>query len=176
MVNKIVFRSLKKNWKLFGSIFILFTMATLIISISDLSYNNLDRSTIAYRESSNREDFRVYYGQELSDDVEEAVAEIEEKYNIESENVYYNREERGELYVLNVFQYDENQKMNKLQIAKGEFPKNKGEIALTDAFLEANELKLGEKLKLMVKTMKQWEQCTLLNIQWLLTFKQQEFH
>lgn len=148
MVNKVVYRSLKKNGKLFGAIFILFTLATMIISLGDLSYNNLERSNAEFRQNSNREDFRVYYSNELADDVEKSIDDIEKKYNIETEKAYYNREEKEGKYTLNVYPYDENQAMDKLTLSQGEYPTEADEVVLTDAFFTKNNLKLGDKIEL----------------------------
>ncbi len=152
MVNKIVFRSLKKNGKLFAAIFILFTLATVILSLSDLTYNNLDRSNIEFKNNSNREDFRAYYSERFLEDAKDAVGEIDDKYNLTSENVTYIREEENSGYVLNVYPYEVNQKFDKLTLAQGRYPEKSSEIVVTESLFTNNEMKLDDQVTVSGKT------------------------
>ncbi len=154
MINKIVFRSLKKNGKLFAAIFILFTLATVIISLSDLTYNNLDRSNVVFKNDSNREDFRAYYSNRFTDEATDAVEQIDDKYNLTSEDVTYIREEGNENYVLNVYPYEVNQKFNKLTLSQGRYPEKSGEIVVTEALFTNNEMNLNDKVIVSGKSYK----------------------
>lgn len=77
MINKVVLRSLKKNWKLFSSIFFLITLASIIISISDLSYTNISKSNEVFKENSNREDLSIYYSDEFFQEAKNAIKDVE---------------------------------------------------------------------------------------------------
>ncbi len=154
MVSKIVFRSLKKNGKLFAAIFVLFTLATVIISLSDLTYNNLDRSNSEFKEDSNREDFRAYYTNDFSEEATDAVTKIDDKYNLTSEEVTYIREEGNTDYVINVYPYETDQKFDKLTLAQGRYPEKSGEIVVTEALFTNNDMQLNDQIKVSGKSYK----------------------
>lgn len=154
MINKIVFRSLRKNKKLFFAISILFMLASMLVAMTDLSFNNLDKSNQEYKQSSNREDFRFYpitslkninlHGYDLYND--ELIDQIAEDNDLEIEYESMHRVEVDD-YALDVHKYNKDQKLDKLTLSQGHLPQKANELVMTQKLFDDRNFLLGDTIE-----------------------------
>lgn len=159
MIYKITGKSLKKNRKLLIAMAIMYVLANFLIIFSttiDYHYKNDFNN---YMEKANVEDFLLQVDpiidmqlQQLGLDpiiTSERIEQISSEYNVILEEVNNGvfRFEQNDLSAnIELTMLNENNVINQLTVVEGRLPNAKNEIFFNDKYLEANNLKVGDKI------------------------------
>ncbi|MBL0701685.1 MAG: ABC transporter permease, partial [Spiroplasma sp.] len=145
IINLAVRRSLFKHKGLMAAVFILFTIAISLLSLSAYTFDSLEESYIVFDEQRNAEDFRLIAGPFAEAAInDELILEIEEQYNVElekKEKIRFTAETEN-VYDINL--YEETDELNKQILVEGEYPSKKGDIVLSSQYAELEEIAIGD--------------------------------
>lgn len=147
MVFKIVYKSLKKSKSLLFSVFLLFTLATMLLSLSTLTFNNLEKNYENKIDELSYEDYRFFTIAPLQSSYDENFEKsFEEKFNSKIEkHLYYIVDTKSMDYSINRF---DDYTINKIDLVEGKLPLNKNEILITPRTAKLNNLKIGDNYNL----------------------------
>lgn len=147
MLNKIVFNSLKKVKFLLVAVFFLFTLATMLLSLSTLTFDNLEESYAQTVIDKNYEDYRIFgLDPSLPGYDAEFETKFEADFDSQIEKHLYTIENYDSIdYSINEYQ---DYQINQITVIDGTTPVNPGEIFIPVTLAELKSLKVGDTLTL----------------------------
>ncbi len=144
MVKKVVLRSLLKEKWIFLAINVLIFMTLFLSTLALFSYFIGLGNVKTYNEIANVEDFEFNTIKPLSND---QLDDLEQKYNIRIEkNNFFNY--FNENKSIKIYKYNENLKINKVQVTKGNKQLKENEILIGKDFANKNNIKINDYINI----------------------------
>lgn len=147
MIYKIVTKSMRKKKILIFSIIILLMLSSMFMFLKSFVYDKELYNIEKFSTTSNVEDFRLYtlnnkelYTKDMLNEIEkehDVELDVEKKIDIVENNFAYT-----------IFNYDENSTINNIILEDGKLPTSKNEIIVQPPYMEVNNLKIGDSIKI----------------------------
>lgn len=147
MISKVVRRSLFKSKFLLFSVFLLFTISTMFLTVALVAFNNLEDSKNELQQNSNQENFRFYGVSQLSNQYNQKfINKFDKEQNTKIERKDYSiYKSNKRTYAIN--DYQPSDKIDQPQIVEGSLPTQKNEIVITPNSLTDLNKSVGDKVK-----------------------------
>ncbi|WP_064090937.1 ABC transporter permease [Rossellomorea aquimaris] len=143
-LSKSVFKEMKNSKLQFGgAIFLIFLGVMLFIMLRS-SITSIEKSNLTFAEDYVQEDFQFYTSEKLTN---EKITLIEEKHQVEMERRLTSDVELDDgKKTLRLF--NETTTVDKAYVEKGQLPKEKNEVAISDIFARKNSMEIGDTILL----------------------------
>ncbi len=150
ILRKSILRHIKeKKFQYIGVIALLVISIMLYVSMS-MAISTLDTRNLQFKDSYNQEDFHFIVSESINQD---QISDWEKNLDVELEKRSYAEVQfPTDKTTLRVFSLTDN--INEPYISKGEFPKEKGEVALSPVFASKHGIDIGDNVDMNDKSLK----------------------